>query len=140
MIRFNNKDIFDIESALKNANLVLTFDAESGVISCSDPVAAQAIIDALPNPMPNLLPSQFKYLLAKNDFVLIIDALLENVKSESVEKYARYYGFSKSATRYEYDLAYTMFDEIRDKFTAIDERFNFSNEQLRAMWLEASQV
>ena len=33
-----------------------------------------------------------------------------------------------------------MFNEIQDKFAAIDESFNFTLEQLKAMWLEASQV
>ena len=139
MINFKNRDLSLVQRAIADAGEILTSDGNGNLI-ISDATAIQAIIDALPEPMPDLLPSKFKYLLAKNNFVPVIDILLENVKSESVEKYARYYGFLKSATRYEYDLAYTMFDEIRDKFTAIDERFNFSDEQLRAMWMEASQV
>lgn len=138
MIDFKNKSCDELNLAIAQAGHHYYYLDNELIIS--DAVAIQAIVDAFEMPMPNLSPVQFKYLLAKNGFVPVIDTLLENVKTESVEKYARYYGFLKAASFYEYELAYTMFDEIRDKFTAIDASFNFSDEQLKAMWLEASLV
>ena len=105
-----------------------------------DEAAIQAIIDALPDPMPDLLPVQFNYLLAKYSFDAAIDSLLIALKNEDINKYAMYKSYLNAARFYEFDKALIMFNEILDKFAAIDHALALSDEQLRAMWLEASQV
>lgn len=90
--------------------------------------------------MPNLWPVQWDFLLTINEFDEVIDLLLDNLKTENAGKHAMYKAFLKSARFYEFSRVLVMFNEIREKFTAIDPRLNFTDEQLKQMWLAATQV
>ncbi len=100
----------------------------------------QAIIAAFEMPMPNLLPVQFNFLLAKYGFDDVIDSLLIALKNEDIDKYAMYKSYLNAARFYEFDKVLIMFNEILDKFAAIDPALALSDEQLRVVWLEASQI
>ena len=139
MINFKNKDLGLIQQAIADVGEILTSDGNGNLI-ISDETAIQAIIDALPDPMPNLLPVQFHFLLAKYSFDDAIDSLLIALKNEDIDKYAMYKSYLNAARFYEFDKALIMFNEILDKFAAINPALALSESQLRAMWLEASQV
>lgn len=140
MIAFKNKNRDEINAALSAAGLTLTFDALNGEINCNHSALAQAIIDALPEPMPNLDPVQFGYLLARYKFKDVIIQLLENIRVDDEEKYAIYDAYLSRSKYYEFTRALAMFNEIREKFTTIDSSLNFTDEQLKQMWLAASEV
>ena len=139
MLNFKDKDIQLAEREILAAGHTVSFDSLGNMI-CSDAAAIQAIIDALPDRMPDLLPVQFNFLLAKYGFDDAIDSLLITLKDEDINKYAMYKSYLNAARFYEFDKALTMFNEILDKFAAIDSALALSESQLRAMWLEASQV
>ena len=138
MIRFNNKDIFDIESALKNANLALTFDAEGGVISCTDPVAAQAIIDALPEPMPDLTPRQFKYMLAASGIYPTMDAVSLVLQSMSLELYAQVVSQLDGGTVYFWQKSLDLCNQLKPLILQQNPNLNLDEANLRVLWTLAS--
>lgn len=110
------------------------------LVAESNEQAAQDVIDTLHHGMPNLDPVQFGYLLARYKFKDVIIQLLENIRVDDEEKYAIYDAYLSRSKYYEFTRALYMFNEIRQKFIAIDPRLNFTDEQLKQMWLEASQV
>ena len=138
MIDFKNKSCDELNLAITQAGHHYYYLDNELVIS--DAVAIQAIIDAFEMPMPNLLPVQFNFLLAKYGFDDAIDSLLIALKNEDIDKYAMYKSYLNAARFYEFDKALIMFNEILDKFAAIDPALALSENQLRMMWLEASQV
>ncbi|WHP04777.1 MULTISPECIES: hypothetical protein [Acinetobacter] len=101
---------------------------------------AQAVINRLASQMPDLIPVQFHYMLNKYGFDDAIAVLLPNLKLEDLDKYAMYKAYLEQARFYEFSKTLEMFNDIQDKFTAIDENLNFNVEQLKAMWQEASQI
>ena len=137
MINFKNKDLSLIQQAIADAGHIFTSDGNGNLIF-SDELAIQAIIDALPDPMPNLLPVQFHIMLNKSKLRDAIDALLPILKTEDIDKHDYYKAYLDYAQHYEFEMAINMFNDIREKFIGLDESLNFSDEQLRAMWLEAS--
>lgn len=139
MIDFKNRNPVVVRQAIIDAGHTLTADEEGNWV-CSDFTACQAIIDALPEPMPDLLPVQWGYMLARNGFDAVIDLLLENLKTEDTEKYAMYKAFLNFARFYEFDKTLVMFNEIRQKFTDFNPELDFTTDQLKQMWLAASQV
>ena len=140
MVDFKGRLPSDVYSAIEIAGHYLRYNIENCEYDCSDFNAVQAIIDALPDPMPDLLPVQFNFLLAKYGFDDAIDSLLIALKNEDIDKYTMYKSYLNAARFYEFDKALIMFNEILDKFAAIDPALALSESQLRAMWLEASQV
>lgn len=138
MIDFKNKSYDELNLAITQAGHYYYYLDNELVVS--DAAAIQAIIDALPDPMPDLLPVQFNFLLAKYGFDDAIDSLLIALKNEDIDKYAMYKSYLNAARFYEFDKALIMFNEILDKFAAINPALALSESQLRAMWLEASQV
>ena len=140
MLDFKDKPMQQVHESVLEAGEYLRFNPMLNGYECSSETAIQAIIDALPDPMPNLLPVQFNYLLAKYGFDDAIDSLLIALKNEDIDKYAMYKSYLNAARFYEFDKALIMFNEILDKFAAINPALALSESQLRAMWLEASQV
>ena len=138
MLDFKNKQCDELNAQINNAGHYFYFVDNDPVIS--DEAAIQAIIDAFEMPMPNLLPVQWDFLLTINGFDDVIDLLLNNLKSEDAVKHAMYKSFLKSARFYEFNRVLIMFNEIREKFTAIDPRLDFTTDQLKQMWLAASEV
>ena len=140
MVDFKGRLPPDVYSAIEIAGHYLRYNIGKCEYDCSDFNAVQAIIDALPAPMSNLNPVQFHIMLNKYGFRDAIDTLLPILKTEDSEKHAYYKAYLDVAQHYEFDMALTMFNEILDKFAAIDPALALSESQLRAMWLEASQV
>ena len=101
---------------------------------------AQAIIDDLASRMPDLVPVQFHFMLNKYGFDGAIAQLLPALKTEDINKYAMYKAYLEQARYYEFQKSLVMFEEIRDKFSEFNEDLNFSTEQLRNMWIEASKI
>lgn len=100
----------------------------------------QAIIDSFPEPMPDLWPVQFRYMLNKYGFNEVIASLLADLKIEDKVKFDMYDAYLNSARFYEFDRALIMFNEIRDKFTSINSTLNFTDEQLKMMWLDVLSI
>ena len=101
---------------------------------------AQAIIDDLASRMPDLVPVQFHFMLNKYGFDGAIAQLLPALKTEDINKYAMYKAYLEQVRYYEFQKSLVMFEEIRDKFSEFNEDLNFSTEQLRDMWIEASKI
>jgi hypothetical protein len=102
--------------------------------------SAQQQIDRLAEQMPDLLPVQFHFMLNKYGFDGAIASLLPALKTEDLDKYAMYKAYLEQARFYEFEKTLVMFTEIQDKFAAVDESLNFTLEQLKSMWIEASRV
>lgn len=100
----------------------------------------QQEIDRLANQMPDLLPVQFHFMLNKYGFDNVIAQLLPALKTEDLDKYAMYKAYLEQARFYEFEKTLLMFNDIKSKFVAVNESLNFTLEQLKTMWLEASQV
>lgn len=101
---------------------------------------AQQIINDLANQMPDLLPVQFHFMLNKYGFDDAIASLLPALKTEDVNKYAMYKAYLEQARFYEFEKTLVMFNDIKTKFIVFDESLDFTLVQLKAIWLEASQV
>ena len=103
-------------------------------------VKAQSIIDDLANQMPDLLPVQFHFMLNKYGFDNVIAQLLPALKTEDLDKYAMYKAYLEQARFYEFEKTLAMFNDIKSKFVAVNESLDFTLEQLKSMWIEASRV
>ena len=91
-------------------------------------------------PMPDLIPVQFHFLLAKYGFDDVINLILPSLKNTDINTYAIYKSYLNVARFYEFDKALLMFKEILDQFAAVNPNLAFTDDQLRMMWLEASQI
>jgi hypothetical protein len=76
MINFKNKDPQAVRQAIIDAGHSLTWNEDIQDWTCSNVDACQAIIDALPMPMPDLNPRQFLLLLIKSNIDIAVDKLL----------------------------------------------------------------
>lgn len=101
---------------------------------------AQSLLDGLFNVLPDLIPVQFHFLLNKYGFNEAISLLLPALKVEDINKYAMYKAYLEQARFYEFEKTLVMFNDIKAKFITVDESLDFTLEQLKSMWLEASQV
>lgn len=134
------QDINEIKKVLQN-RLIFT-KLNNNELNAPAQIAekAQTIIDEMAARMPDLLPVQFHFMLNKYGFDDAIASLLPALKTEDINKYAMYKAYLEQARFYEFEKTLMMFNDIRAKFVAVDESLDFTLEQLRAMWLEASQV
>lgn len=108
-----------------------------------DYLKAQYLIDLYvkrTNAIPSLLPVQFKYLLAKSGLDQAMNTLLEELKIIDIEKYAMYKAYLNAARYYEFDKTLKMYDEIKTRLIEINQSLDFSFDQLKSMWLEASNL
>ncbi|MDA0697449.1 MAG: hypothetical protein O2793_13710 [Proteobacteria bacterium] len=90
--------------------------------------------------LPNLWPVQFNYMLAVSGLDIAMNSLLDALQSVDIEKYAMYKAFLNGARYYEFAKTYAMYEEIKVKLIEINSALDFSLEQLKAMWMTASQV
>ena len=90
--------------------------------------------------MKDLLPTQFYYLLAKSGLDDAIDVLLPTLKTENLAKYSMYKSYLDGVRYYEFSKAYHMYLDIKAKILAVDSSLDFTLEQLKTLWLEASTV
>ena len=110
------------------------------VLMNSNADKAQAIIDRMYYKMPDLLPTQFYFLLAKSGLDNAINTLLTPSQSEDLNKYAMYKAYLTSARYYEFSKALAMYTDIKDKILLVDLTLDFTVEQLKEMWVEASKI
>lgn len=110
------------------------------VLMNSNADKAQAIIDRMYYKMPDLMPVQFYFLLAKSGLDNAINTLLTPLQSEDLNKYAMYKAYLTGARYYEFSKALAMYTDIKDKILLVDESLDFTVEQLKEMWVEAKAV
>ena len=110
------------------------------VLMNSNADKAQAIIDRMYYKMPDLLPTQFYFLLAKSGLDNAINTLLTPLQSEDLNKYAMYKAYLSGARYYEFSKALAMYTDIKDKVLLVDESLDFTVEQLKELWVEAKAV
>ena len=101
---------------------------------------AQSVIDRMYYGMPDLLPTQFYFLLAKSGLDTAIDTLLTSLQSEDLDKYATYKAYLNGARYYEFSKALAMYTDIKDKILLVDDTLDFTEQQLKDMWIEAKAV
>ena len=101
---------------------------------------AQSVIDRMYYGMPDLLSVQFYFLLAKSGLDIAINTLLPPLKDEDLNKYAMYKAYLSGARYYEFSKALAMYTDIKDKILLVDSTLDFTVEQLKDMWKEASKV
>ena len=101
---------------------------------------AQSVIDRMYFGMPDLLPVQFYFLLAKSGLDIAINTLLPPLQSEDLHKYARYKAYLTGARYYEFSKALAMYTDIQVKILAVNPELDFSVEQLKTLWTEASLI
>lgn len=144
MINFKNKDLSLIQQAIADAGHILTSDGNGNLI-ISDAVAIQAIIDALPDPMPELSPRQFNYLLAVTGLVPLIDESLIILQGNNLAMFADAYSQLKGGMKFFWDISfdmfqrfYPMFDMVHHQMHGVDAPFTLDEASLRSVWWLAS--
>lgn len=101
---------------------------------------AQTLVDRMYFNMPDLLPAQFYFLLAKSGLDTAIDTLLTSLQSEDLNKYAMYKAYLTGTRYYEFSKTLGMYTDTKDKILLVDSALDFTVEQLKEMWIEASQI
>lgn len=101
---------------------------------------AQSLIDKTYYNVNNLIPSQFYYLLAKTGLDDAIKILLPPLKSADINKYSIYKSYLYGARYYEFSKAYAMYEDIKSKILLVDQSLNFTLEELKELWIEASST
>lgn len=101
---------------------------------------AQGLLDKTYYGVKDILPSQFYYLLAKSGLDDAIQVLLPPLKEEDLNKYSKYKSYLYGARFYEFSKAIEMYTDIKVKILAVNSNLDFTIEQLKTLWLEASQV
>ena len=100
---------------------------------------AQSVIDRMYFKMPDLLPTQFYFLLAKSGLDTAIDTLLTSLQSEDLDKYATYKAYLNGARYYEFSKAIAMLTQAAPVITQAYPDLDLSIPTLKALWLEAAQ-
>lgn len=101
---------------------------------------AQYLIDKLHYGVSELTPNQFYYLLAKTGLDDAIETLLPPLKLEDINKYSRYKAYLYGAKSYEFSKAYTLYLDIKAKILAVNSSLDFTVNELKTVWEEASSV
>lgn len=126
------------QTALKQRLILAKIEGGDLKVATVQSGKAQAIIGDLAEQMPDLLSVQFHFMLNKYGFDGAIAQLLPALKTEDLDKYAMYKAYLEQARFYEFEKTLVMFNDIKSKFVAVDESLDFTLEQLKSMWLEAS--
>lgn len=100
---------------------------------------AQTLVDKMYFKMPDLLPTQFYFLLAKSGLDTAIDTLLTSLQGVDLDKYATYKAYLNGARYYEFDKALTMLTQAAPIITQAYPDLDLSIPTLKALWLEAAQ-
>lgn len=87
--------------------------------------------------IPNLLPAQFYWLLARAGLEPAIQTLLETLKTADPDKYAAYKAFLTGARFYEFKKALNMFSQAAPVLTQAYPDLDLSVPTLKALWLLA---
>lgn len=133
-------DILVAYQAVKTKVLFVKIENDELKVIASQSNVAQMIIDELAAHMPDLVPVQFHYMLNRYGLDDAIAILLPALKTENLEKYAMYKAYLEQARFYEFSKAFSMFNDIKDKLIKTNENLDFTLQQLKSMWTEASGV
>jgi hypothetical protein len=143
----NTEPLFIYDMSYEDVMTVLysnfIFPTQQGIdvlISPIHKISAQDLIDKTYHGMKDLIPTQFYYLLAKSGLDDAIDTLLPPLRTENLSKYSMYKSYLNGARFYEFSKAYHMYLDIKDKILAVNPLLDYTLEQLKTLWLEASQV
>ncbi len=91
--------------------------------------------------MPDLLPMQFYYLMAKlNIDETINDVLLPNLKNEDVDRYLMYKSYLYGARYYEFSKAISMYMDIKEKILLVNPGGDYTVDELKAAWMISSKI
>lgn len=133
-------NINDVQTTLKQRFILAKIENGDLKVISVQSVKAQSIVDEIANLIPNLIPVQFHYMLNKYGFDDAIAILLPALKTEDLEKYAMYKAYLEQSRFYEFEKTLVMFNDIKAKFIAVDKSLDFTLEQLKNMWKEASNI
>ena len=100
---------------------------------------AQTLVDKMYFKVPDLLPTQFYFLLAKSGLDTAIDTLLTSLQSEDLDKYATYKAYLNGARYYEFSKAIAMLTQAEPIIAQAYPDLDLSIPTLKALWLEAAQ-
>ena len=137
MIDFKNKDIGLMQKAIADANQMLTTDGNGNWL-CSDFAAVQAIIDALPELMPDLTPRQFKYMLAASGIYPVMPAVAVVLQSTSLELYAQVVSQLDGGTVYFWQKSFDLCNQLKPLILQQNPDLNLDEANLRVLWTLAS--
>lgn len=90
--------------------------------------------------IPHLLPVQFRYMLSKSGLEQSMLILLNALQTLDIERYAIYNAYLNSARYYEFNKTLNMYNDIKSKLIEINPNLNFTTEELKLMWINASKV
>ena len=138
-------NIYDLNKAqvilhLMRNGILAKIENDAIALNSSKIDEAQTLVDKMYFKMPDLLPTQFYFLLAKSGLDNAINTLLTPLQSEDLNKYAMYKAYLTGARYYEFSKAVAMYTDIKDKILLVDESLDFTIEQLKEMWVEAKAV
>ena len=100
---------------------------------------AQTLVDKMYFNIPDLLPTQFYFLLAKSGLDTAIDTLLTSLQSEDLNKYATYKAYLNGARYYEFSKALAMLTQAEPIITQAYPDLDLSIPTLKSLWLEAAK-
>ena len=100
---------------------------------------AQTLVNKMYFNMPDLLPTQFYFLLAKSGLDTAIDTLLTSLQSEDLNKYATYKAYLNGARYYEFSKAIAMLTQAEPIITQAYPDLDLSIPTLKSLWLEAAK-
>ena len=138
-------NIYDLNKAqvilhLMRNGILAKIENDAIALNSSKINEAQTLVDKMYFKMPDLLPTQFYFLLAKSGLDNAINTLLTPLQSEDLNKYAMYRAYLSGARYYEFSKALAMYTDIKDKILLVDESLDFTIEQLKELWVEAKAI
>lgn len=140
MINFSNKDPQAVRQAIIDAGHSVAWNEQAQDWTCSNAVACQAIIDALPEPMSDISPFQFLYMLAITRIDVAVDQLLPNVRNSNLQLYGQIKAKLQGSGWFEWDKSLVMLQQLKPSLLQIDSTLDLSVATLKQRWMEASKV
>lgn len=123
------------------SNFIFARSDENGFyVSIEKLKDAQALIDKTYYGVPDLIPAQFYFLLAKSGLDNAIQQLLPPLKEENIVKYSLYKSYLYGARYYEFSKALDMYADIKPKILLINNELDFTVNQLKDLWIESSTI
>ena len=137
-------NIYDLNKAqvilhLMRNGILAKIENDAIALNSSKIDEAQTLVDKMYFNMPDLLPTQFYFLLAKSGLDTAIDTLLTSLQSEDLDKYATYKAYLNGARYYEFSKAIAMLTQAAPVITQAYPDLDLSIPTLKSLWLEAAK-
>lgn len=139
MLNIYDLDKQQVVNELLRNKILAAVHNERLVIMGGNVGQAQSVIDRMYYGMPDLLPTQFYFLLAKSGLDTVINTLLTSLQSEDLNKYATYKAYLTGARYYEFSKAITMLTQAAPIITQAYPDLDLSIPTLKALWLQAAK-